>query len=81
MLKTISDAIKFSIMYAQEGDDPNSPIGISLSDSDKTVLAQSGSKLATLSGVDSVGVDSLNIGKGQYAAIDTVVQGLTIKNL
>ena len=36
--KTFSDAINFSIMYAQEGDDQNSPIDISLSDSDKTVL-------------------------------------------
>ena len=77
--KTFSDAMKFSIMYAKEGDDPNAPIGISLSDSDKTVLARSGSKVATLSGVDSVGVDSLNIGKGQYAAIDTVVQGVTTR--
>lgn len=77
--KTFSDAMKFSIMYAQEGDDPNAPIDISLSDSDKTALAQSGGKLATRSGVDSVGVDSLNIGNGQYAAVDTVVQGATIR--
>ncbi len=77
--KTFSDAMKFSVLYAQEGDDPNAPIGISLSDSDKTVLAQSGSKLATLTGVDSVGVDSLNIGKGEYAAIDTLVQGVTTR--
>lgn len=77
--KTFSDAVNFSIMYAQEGDDPNAPIDISLSDSDKAVLAQSGGKLATRSGVDSVGVDSLNIGRGQYAAIDTVVQGAPIR--
>jgi len=77
--KTLSDALKFSILYAQEGDDQNSPIDISLSDSDKTVLAQSGGKPATLSGVDSVGVDSLNIGKGQYAAVDTMVQGAAVR--
>ena len=77
--KTLSDAVKFSIMYAQEGDDQNSPIDISLSDSDKTLLAQSGGKPATLTGVDSVGVDSLNIGKGQYAAVDTLVQGAVIR--
>ena len=77
--KTFSDAVKLSVMYAQEGDDPNAPIDISLSDSDKTLLAQSGSKLATRSGVDSVGVDSLNIGKGQYEAIDSVIQGATIR--
>ncbi|MGA7160498.1 MAG: hypothetical protein WBZ48_05815 [Bacteroidota bacterium] len=77
--KTFSDAVKLSVVYAQEGDDPNAPIDISLSDSDKTILAQSGSKLASRSGVDSVGVDSLNIGKGQYEAIDTVVQGAPIR--
>ncbi|MGA9405964.1 MAG: hypothetical protein WBW71_02410 [Bacteroidota bacterium] len=77
--KTFSDAVKLSVMYAQEGDDPNAPIDISLSDSDKTLLAQSGSKPATRSGVDSVGVDSLNIGNGQYEAVDSVIQGATIR--
>ncbi len=77
--RSLSDAVKFSVMYAQEGDDQNSPIDISLSDSDKTVLAQSGSRQATLPGADSVGVDSLNIGKGEYAAVDTVVQGASIR--
>ena len=74
-VKALSDRMKFSVMYAQEGDDQNAPINISLSDSDKAVLSQSGGKPATLSGADSVGVDSLNIGKGEYAAVDTLVAG------
>lgn len=74
--KLLSDKVKLSVSYAREGDDQNAPIDISLSDDDKKLLEQSGSSPATRSGVDSVGVDSLGIGKGQYAAVDSLVQGI-----
>ncbi|HTX20085.1 MAG TPA: hypothetical protein VMG34_15650 [Bacteroidota bacterium] len=77
--KTLSDRVRFSVSYAQEGDDPNSPIDISLSDDDKKLLAQSGAKPATRTGIDSVGVDSLGSGLGQYASVDTLIQGAQVR--
>lgn len=77
--QSISNAAEISLLYTREGDDPNAPIDISLSDTDKRILEQSGSTQASRSGVDSVGVDSLNIGKGQYAALNTVIQGANVR--
>lgn len=77
--QTIYDDVKLSILYAREGDDPNAPIDLSLTDSDKKILQQSGSTTATKSGVVPVGVDSLNLGKGQYAAVDTSLQGKNVR--
>ena len=72
--EVLSEKLKLSVMYAREGDDPNAPIDVTLSESDKRILGASGSSIAFRSGVDSVGVDSLNIGKGQYAAVDSIMQ-------
>ena len=77
--KAVSDRLKFSISYTREGDDPSSPIDISLSDADKSLLAQSGGKIAARSGADSVGVDSLGIGRGQYAVVDSTIQGIPVR--
>ena len=77
--QTIYDDVKLSIVYAREGDDPNAPIDLSLSDNDKVILQQSGSTIARKTGVVRVGVDSLNLGKGQYAGVDTTLQGANIR--
>lgn len=68
-----SDNVKFHLQYYREGDDPDSPIDISLSDSDKEILRQSGNTTATKSGVIFVGRDSLGTGKGNYIAVDTTI--------
>jgi hypothetical protein len=69
----LSDAIALRVQYYREGDDPDSPIDISLTDSDKEILKQSGNATASKSGVVMVGRDSLGIGKGNYIAIDTTI--------
>ena len=77
--KTSGDGVRLSVTYAREGDDPNAPIDISLSDADKKLLRQSGSRQAVRSGVDTVGLDSLGLGRGQYAAIDTTAAGNAVR--
>ena len=42
-----SEAVSLSVSYAREGDDQNAPIDISLSDSDKQILASAGSTIAS----------------------------------
>ncbi len=74
----LGNNVKFNATYFRESDDPNSTIDISLSDSDKAILKQSGSDRfkATKSGVVFVGRDSTTgVGKGQYVRIDTTVNG------
>ncbi len=71
----LSNSISVRANYFREGDDPDAPIDISLSDADKTVLEQAGNSLATKSGVIVVGTDSLGIGKGNYIAVDTLIDG------
>lgn len=69
---SFSDRFKLNATFVKEADDPDSPIDISLSDADKAILRDAGGdqRKATRSGVDSVGP-----GRGQYVAIDTVVNG------
>ena len=74
-----SNNFSFKADYFREGDDPNAPIDISLSEEDKTLLSQSGNATAVKSGVIFVGTDSLGIGKGNYAAIDTSINGNSIR--
>ncbi|MBW7887030.1 MAG: hypothetical protein H3C35_01545 [Bacteroidetes bacterium] len=59
----------------QEGDDPDSPIDVSLSESDKAILRNAGNSVPEKSGVMFLGLDSLGIGKGNYAAVDTIIDG------
>ncbi len=66
--------VSLTASYIQEGDDPSTPIDITLSDSDKALLAKSGAQPAIKSGVVYAGVDSVTgIGRGQYARADTVI--------
>lgn len=68
-----STSVQLRFQYYREGDDPDSPIDISLSEVDKEILQQSGNTLATKSGALFVGRDSLGIGKGNYAVVDTII--------
>lgn len=79
---TTSDAflgqkLKLNAIIAQEADDPDSPIDVSLNDTSRAVLKSSGSNqiLASLPGVKYVGVDSLGAAKGQYVMRDTIING------
>ncbi len=68
--KFLSDKLTLGTTFLREGDDMNSPIEVTLNDTDKTVLGNAGSNrlAATESGVDSVGP-----GKGQYSRLDSMV--------
>ena len=70
--------VEIGVSYYQEGDDPNSAFGVTLSDSDKTLLNAAGSNrlAASRSGVTYVGRDSITgVGKGQYRLDSVMVNG------
>ncbi|MEW5800371.1 MAG: hypothetical protein AB1728_15335, partial [Bacteroidota bacterium] len=75
----IGDDISLRVQYYREGDDPDSPIDLTLSDTDKEILRQSGNTPAVKSGVVHVGKDSLGIGRGNYVAVDTVINAKQIR--
>lgn len=75
----LNDLLSVRVQYYREGDDPDSPIDISLSESDKTILQQSGNTTATKSGVLLVGRDSLGMGKGNYIAVDTMINAQQVR--
>lgn len=71
----LSDDVNLKLHYFREGDDPDAPIDVTLSDADKILLQQSGNTQASKSGAFYVGFDSLGIGKGSYTAVDTIING------
>lgn len=75
----LNEDISFRINYFREGDDPDAPIDISLSDADKLILQQSGNSTAKRTGVLQVGVDSLGIGKGNYIAVDSIINSTSLR--
>lgn len=75
----ISDDISLRAQYYREGDDQDSPIDITLSDTDREILRQSGNSTASKSGVINVGKDSLGIGRGNYSAVDTVINAQQLR--
>ena len=69
-------ALNLHASFAQEADDPDSPIDFSLDNATRQVLRQSGADRfkASLSGIRFAGIDSLTgFGKGQYRIIDTTI--------
>ncbi len=73
----IGNSVSVRTSYFREADNPDAPIDITLSDSDKELLRQSGSHPAVKSGVVVVGTDTATgIGRGQYASIDTTIGGV-----
>ncbi|MFA6439463.1 MAG: hypothetical protein WCX28_09160 [Bacteriovoracaceae bacterium] len=76
--KLTSD-ITVRVNYFREGDDPDAPIDITLTDSDKALLQQAGNTTAKNSGIVLLGRDSLGIGKGMYRAIDSTINGTAVR--
>lgn len=76
---TVADnKVEVGVSYYQEGDDPNSAFGVTLTDSDKTLLSNAGKNrlAASTSGVTYVGRDSITgNGKGQYRLDSIIVSG------
>ncbi|MFZ4622267.1 MAG: hypothetical protein ACOYNS_17025, partial [Bacteroidota bacterium] len=72
----ITEAFTLRANYFRESDDPDAPIDISLTESDKLILRAAGNSTAVKSGIVLVGTDSLGIGKGNYRAVDTLMNGI-----
>ncbi len=76
--RLVGNKLELGVSYYQEGDQPNSSLGVTLADSDKALLAAAGSNrlAASRSGVVYVGRDSVSgIGKGQYRLDSLMVNG------
>ena len=75
-----SDRVQIGFSYFREGDNQDLPIDISLSESDKKILAQSGNNRlsASKSGVKFVGYDSTGKPAGIYRLRDTVIAGQVV---
>ncbi len=71
----INNRLKLNASFVQEADDPDSPINITLNDTTRAILRQSGSDRmkATIPGVTNA--DS---GKGQYFFSDSIINGRKI---
>ncbi|MGA7720739.1 MAG: hypothetical protein WCA84_06135 [Ignavibacteriaceae bacterium] len=71
----MNNNLGINFQYLQEGDDKSSPIDVSLSDSDKTILAAAGNNRfkATKSGVALATADSQGVVQGTYQAVDTLI--------
>jgi len=70
------EGVSLRAQYYREGDNPDAPIDIVLSDADKDTLKRAGNKQPTKSGIANVGIDtSTGIGKGNYIAVDTAING------
>lgn len=69
--------LKIGFEYLREGDNQDSPIDISLSDSDKEILANAGDdrNKAVKSGVRLAEPDSAGIIRGIYTKVDTLING------
>jgi hypothetical protein len=76
----LDNKLGIQLQYLREGDDPDAPIDITLSDSDKAILQKAGDNRnkAAKSGVSLAQPDSLGIIRGTYSAADTVVNGDTV---
>jgi len=77
----IENKLGIKFQYLREGDDPNAPIDITLSDSDKAILQKAGDdrKKAVKSGVSLAQPDSLGNIRGTYAIVDTVINSDTVR--
>ncbi len=70
-----NNKVSLKVQYLREGDDQDNPIDITLSDSDKAILAKAGDdrNKASRSGVTLATPDSLGIIKGAYTKVDTLI--------
>jgi len=75
--KLMDNKLGIKFQYLREGDDPNAPIDVTLSDSDKKILAAAGNdrQKAVKTGISIADLDSLGQRKGSYCKIDTAISG------
>ncbi|MFI5264255.1 MAG: hypothetical protein ACHQM6_07050, partial [Candidatus Kapaibacterium sp.] len=80
MTQLFGNKVQFSTSYIREGDNQNSPLNLTLSDSDKTILTNAGSdpSKASKSGVVLAGRDSLGRARGNYLRVDSLITGKQI---
>lgn len=73
----IKNKLGIKVQYLREGDNQDAPIDISLSDSDKAIIAAAGNDpmKATKSGISLALPDSLGQVHGIYQRIDTLING------
>lgn len=73
----LNNKLNVKVNYFREGDDQDSPIDISLTESDKRILAASGDNkfLAAKSGIIEAVPDSTGKIKGTYSRVDTIING------
>lgn len=75
----VTNGLSLGVQYIREGDDQDSPIDLSLSDSDKELLRQAGDSRfsAVRSGAAIALPDSFGTRRGFYLSRDTVINGVT----
>ncbi len=71
------DRLGVQFQYMREGDNQDAPIDITISDSDKAILAAAGDDRykASKSGISLAQPDSAGAVKGTYAKVDTLING------
>ncbi len=71
----LDNRLGIQMQYLREGDDPDAPIDIALSDSDKVVLQNAGDERnkAIKTGVSLAQPDSMGIIRGTYSRADTMI--------
>lgn len=75
----MDNKLKFGVSFFREGDDENSPIDFSFSDSDLKILKNAGNNqiAASRSGVSLAEPDSLGKVVGIYSSVDTLINSNT----
>jgi hypothetical protein len=73
--KLLNNKLGINFQYMKEGDDNTAPVDITLSDSDKAILAAAGNDRfkATKTGIALAVPDSLGVIHGTYQKIDTLI--------
>jgi hypothetical protein len=74
------DRFNLTASYLREGDNPDVPLDLSLSDTDRTILAAAGNdrSRATRSGVTLAGRDLSGRARGSYVKVDSLIGGVTV---
>lgn len=78
VVQNADSSIRFTATYEREADNQDAPLDITISDADKTLLANAGGdrQKASRTGVVDAGVDSITLrGRGLYVRRDTVING------
>lgn len=73
----LNDRLQVTATYMREGDNPDAPIDLSLSDTDRSIIARAGTDrlAASRSGVTLAGRDTAGRARGSYVKVDTLQGG------